>query len=70
MVRVKYLASGDLSTAAMCPGCWNSPERRKNLIQKMEQMGVQPTHSKDQLSGHYEKNQSHSPGCPYGRHNS
>ncbi|MDH5680841.1 MAG: hypothetical protein OEZ36_04585 [Spirochaetota bacterium] len=67
MLRVKYLDTGELSTAAICPGCWNSPERRKTLIQKLKSLGVCPAHKRDFLTGDYDKTKSHSPGCPYGR---
>ena len=65
MVRVRYFSSGELSTAAMCPGCWNDHIRREVLLKKMGLMGVEPVHKMDLLSGTYLSGQKHSEMCPY-----
>lgn len=63
MVRVRYKEDGRLITAAVCPGCWNSPQQRQLLLKKMEKLGVEPVHKADLASGVY-REKSHAPGCP------
>ena len=65
MVRVRYRLSGELTTAAMCPGCWNSHTRRQVLLKKMELMDVEPVHKRDLLDGLYSNGKQHSDQCPY-----
>lgn len=64
MVRVRWIDTHDLLTAAVCPGCWNDPERRFVLLKKMEKMGVEPVHKDDLIDGVYRQKQ-HSPECPF-----
>lgn len=63
MVRVRYRSSDDLTTAAICPGCWNDHNRRQTLLKKMEKMDVEPVHKQDFLSGTYQQGKKHSPQC-------
>ncbi len=65
MVKVRYPSSGEFSTAAICPACWNNRPRRKSLLERMIQIGVEPVHSKDLLDGTYDTEKNHSPQCPY-----
>ena len=67
MVRVRYLDDGRLATIAVCPACWNIPERRNVLLIKLKKMGLEATLRDDRLDGRYMTDKSHSPGCPYGR---
>lgn len=64
MVRVKYTDTGELCTAAVCPGCWNDPDRRFTLLKQMENMGVIPVH-KDDLNGGVFRPREHAPQCPH-----
>ncbi|MCK4906349.1 MAG: hypothetical protein KAS64_02300 [Spirochaetes bacterium] len=64
MIRVRYLDDGELSTAAICPGCWNTPSRRRVLIKKLKHMGVEPVHKDDLENGVY-REKEHAPECPH-----
>ena len=63
MVRVRWIDTHELLTAAVCPGCWNDAERRFVLLKKMEKLGVEPVHKGDLIDGVY-RQKKHSPECP------
>lgn len=65
MVRVRRFDTGELTTAALCPGCWNDPVRRAALLAKLAAMGVAPVHRADLADGRYLAGREHAPGCPY-----
>lgn len=64
MVRVKYNDTGELVTAAVCPGCWNDSNRRHILLKQMDKMGVIPVHKHDLIDGFY-REKKHFDECPY-----
>ena len=65
MIRVRYADTGELSTAAVCPGCWNDPERRRALLARMKKMHVEVVSERDGLGGIYRPGKNHMPSCPY-----
>lgn len=65
MVRVVRAGTGEHATAGVCPGCWNSPERRPDLIAKLAREGLAVAHSADAADGVYTRNSAHAPGCPW-----
>ena len=67
MVRVKYLEDGRMATIAVCPACWNIPDRRRVLLRKLEKMGLEVVYRADRQDGTYYSDRSHAPGCPYSR---
>lgn len=64
MVRVRRIGTRELLTAAMCPGCWNNPQRRRALLRIMASKGVEPADRNDRADGMYLKGQKHAPRCP------
>ena len=67
MVRVRYLDDRRLATIAVCPACWNIPERRNVLLTKLKKMGLEAAFRDDRENGRYMTDKSHAPGCPYSR---
>ena len=65
MIRVRYIDTKELSTAAVCPGCWNSKERRYVLLKRMEDMGVEVITDDDGIDGAYQSGKKHLYKCPY-----
>ena len=65
MVRVRRAGSGEETTAALCPGCWNSPARRPELIAKLARDGLEVAHPADRVDGLYPPHSAHAPGCPW-----
>jgi len=63
MVRVRRVEDRALLTAAVCPGCWNEPERRRVLLRRMERLGVEPVHRDDLIGGEYIEGETHAPEC-------
>lgn len=49
----------------VCPGCWNSKERRKILLFKLKKMGLEVGHKNDTVEGSYNYEKEHAPKCPY-----
>ena len=67
MVRVRYKDSHELTTVAVCPGCWNIKERRRILLFKLDKMGLEVVFKEDYLDGTYRFGKKHAPNCPYGK---
>jgi hypothetical protein len=67
MVRVRKLRGGELATVALCPACWNIPERREALLARLAKMELEVVHRDDRLEGVYRPGKAHAPGCPYAR---
>jgi hypothetical protein len=65
MIRVRYTDTGELSTAAVCPGCWNDPERRRAILARMNKMHATVLSERDGLNGVYLTGKRHMPSCPY-----
>lgn len=65
MIRVIYRDTKEITTAAVCPGCWNSKSRRFTLIKRMDLLNVQVVSKNDKVDGVYLKNQKHVLECPY-----
>ncbi len=65
MIRVRYTDTRELSTAAVCPGCWNDPERRRAMLARMKKMHVIVVSERDGLNGVYLTGKRHMPTCPY-----
>lgn len=73
MVRVRRAASVEgaagagagPATAAVCPGCWNSPARRPVLIAALAREGLEVAHPDDRAEGRYRPGCEHAPGCPW-----
>lgn len=65
MVRVRRIEDRELLTAAVCPGCWNEPARRRALLRRMERLGVEPMQRDDLLEGVYHSGEAHAPECRY-----
>lgn len=67
MVRVRYLDDRRPATIAICPACWNIPERRNVLLIRLKKMGLEVAFRDDRVDGRYMPDKSHAPGCPYSR---
>ena len=65
MVRVRRTGTGEPATAGVCPGCWNSPQRRPALIAKLAKEGLAVVHPADGVDGAYKPQSTHAPGCPW-----
>jgi hypothetical protein len=67
MVRVRRAEGADAgpATAAVCPGCWNSPARRPGLIAALARDGLEVAHPDDRAEGRYRSGCEHAPGCPW-----
>ncbi len=65
MIRVRYKDTHELTTVAVCPGCWNIRERRKVLLFKLDKMGLEVVFKDDYLNGVYRYGKQHAPNCPY-----
>jgi hypothetical protein len=65
MVRVRRTGTGETETAGVCPGCWNSRERRPALIAKLAREGLAVAHPADGIDGVYRPHSAHAPGCPW-----
>jgi hypothetical protein len=65
MVRVRRAGDAGTATAAVCPGCWNSPARRPALIAKLAREGLAVAHTDDGVNGRYRPDSAHAPGCPW-----
>jgi hypothetical protein len=65
MIRVRYTDTGELSTAAVCPGCWNDPERRRALLVRLKKMKVEVVSPQDGPDGTYLEGEAHLRDCPY-----
>jgi hypothetical protein len=67
MVRVRYIDTKELTTVGVCPGCWNIPERRRDLLIKLKKMGLEVAYKADMLNGTYQWEKEHAPNCPYNK---
>ena len=67
MVRVRYKDNHELTTIAVCPGCWNIRSRREVLLVRLGKMGLEVVFKDDRLNGVYRYEKVHAPGCPYGK---
>ena len=65
MVKVKYADSMDVTTAAVCPACWNDPVQRKYLLKRMTELGVVTVVNQDELRGLYLEGKKHLTDCPH-----
>jgi hypothetical protein len=65
MIRVRYKKSRDLTTVAVCPGCWNIRERRMALLRRLDKMELEVVFKDDYLEGVYRTGKVHAPACPY-----
>jgi len=63
-IEVKDKA-GKHITIGVCPGCFNNPERRKEILYKLRKNGLTVVSKADRLDGKYIKNSTHSSFCPY-----
>jgi hypothetical protein len=67
MIRVRYIKTREPATVGVCPACWNIPQRRAVLLQKLKKMGLEVTFRDDLYEGLYFTDKSHAPGCPYSK---
>lgn len=65
-VKVRSIENNKEITAAMCPACWNSVNRRRQLCKELMNKGYIPVDKNDWENGVYLKGKKHSPNCPYG----
>lgn len=65
MIKVRYADSRDITTAAVCPACWNNHDRRGYLLKRMSKLGVVTVFNQDGLNGLYLKGKNHLADCPY-----
>ena len=67
MVRVRRAGTTgvETATAAVCPGCWQSPSRRPALIAALAREGLEVAHPDDRAEGRYRAGSGHAPGCPW-----
>ncbi len=67
MVRVRRAGSTGAAavTAAVCPGCWDSPSRRPALIAVLAREGLEVAHPDDRAEGQYRAGSAHAAGCPW-----
>ncbi|MCX7032277.1 MAG: hypothetical protein NTU62_19495 [Spirochaetes bacterium] len=67
MVKVRDARTGLRSTAAVCPGCWDGPVRRRALVARLGRRGLEADHPADGADRACRGRAEHAPGCPYGR---
>ena len=65
MVRVRRAGGSEKVTAAVCPGCWNSPVRRPALIAQLAREGLEVADPADGVDGRYRQRSPHASGCPW-----
>ena len=65
MVRVRRTRDRQLLTAAVCPGCWNSPAGRKRITGRLQERGVEVISREDQVTGTYLPGTRHAPECSF-----
>jgi hypothetical protein len=64
-IRVRARRTGDLTTAGVCPACWNLRARRSPLLAQLARRGLEPVHGEDAADGVYRAGSVHAPGCGY-----
>jgi hypothetical protein len=66
LIRVRDARTGELATAGVCPGCWDSHIFRPLLLAKLAEKGLAVVHGADGATGRYEGARAHAPRCPRG----
>jgi hypothetical protein len=63
MIGVLHLESRKPATIGVCPGCWNTKERRTLLTRTLGKMGYAVAYKDDLPEGKYLTGKTHAPGC-------
>ena len=66
-VSVREVRSGRLAAVGVCPGCWNTPSRRAELLAALVGNGLAVVHGEDSATGTYREGVKHAQRCPWGR---
>ncbi len=66
-VSVRDARSGRLTAVGVCPGCWNTPSRRAELLAGLAARGLAVVHGEDSATGTYREGAEHALRCPWGR---
>jgi hypothetical protein len=64
-VEVYKGRTGRFATVGVCPACWNSPARRKSLLERLARRGLAVVHGEDGATGAYLAGTAHAAKCPW-----